>query len=147
MKTQRIWMPRIQKSSAILFVDNVSVACMVANGCTRMPDLQPIVNALLVHLKHLKCKWWIEYVPSKANPADEPSRSGSSCFAKCEQAEPPLWATPFMDLRSAIKVAHPKSNETPQINTRSKKRHLLAAPKPKRRAWLEWAKTRKALVS
>ena len=134
----------LKGAAAILFVDNLSVACMIAKGCTRMPDLQPTVTALLVFLRHLQCRWWVEYVPSKANPADEPSRTARSSFAKCEKVEAPLWATPFMDLESAIKVAHPQNVDRPMINAKSKRRHLEATePKKKRKAWLKYAKRRR----
>ena len=113
----------LAQASAVIFVDNMSVACMVAKGCTRMPDLHPMVTALIVFLKRLGCKWWIEYVPSKANPADEPSRCGKSKFAKCEEASFPRWAVPFMDLRSAIEIAHPKNNKKARINWKSKQKH------------------------
>ena len=134
----------LQGASAIFFVDNLSVACMVAKGCTRMPDLQPIVTSLLVFLRFLRCRWWMEYVPSKANPADEPSRTGRSKFARCEEAKTPVWATPFMDLQSAIRVAHPQNSALPEINTKNKRRHCdTVSPKDKRMAWLEYARKRR----
>ena len=58
----------------IHFIDNTSAIAAMAKGYSNMPD-----SARLVHTFHA---WqagagsdvWFEYVPSKANPADEPSR-------------------------------------------------------------------------
>jgi hypothetical protein len=58
----------------IFFCDNTSAIGAVVNGYARAPHMAALSNALSLALAGLRCESWIEWVPSKANPADIPSR-------------------------------------------------------------------------
>ena len=95
----------LRNRPAIIFVENLGVACMVAKGATGESDLQPLVTGIPVLLASANCKLRIKYVPSACNPADEPSRSGMSVFAAVETPYMPAWAWPYLDLSFVVKAA------------------------------------------
>ena len=59
---------------AIHWIDNTSALASLIKGYSRVPDSAQIVHAFHSLALGLKCKVWIEYVNTKANIADEPSR-------------------------------------------------------------------------
>ena len=64
----------------IFFIDNQSVCCAFAKGCSRSWDI--CAMAATWHLLSLKmgCRIWIEYVRSADNPADILSREATSLY-------------------------------------------------------------------
>ena len=62
----------------ILFCDNQSVCAALAKGASRALDLQLFTTAVhgFCHRWHINL--WVEWVPTKENPADELSRAGTS---------------------------------------------------------------------
>ena len=63
-------------SRVILFVDNISVACMIAKGATSAVDLAQPVTDFHLFMSRVRCSWWMEWIPSESNPADVLSRLG-----------------------------------------------------------------------
>ena len=107
------------------WIDNTSAKAALVHGYSGKPD-----SARIVHLFHawnmgLGARVWFEYVPSKANPSDEPSRVDMSQqrFRICEHPEivseplplifPPVerwsdpagWAREAASLRAAVAEA------------------------------------------
>ena len=64
----------------ILFMDNQSVCCALTKGCSKSRDIQTLSTAWHAMCMVLKCRVWIEWVPSDCNPADELSRYGTALF-------------------------------------------------------------------
>ena len=64
----------------ILFVDNQSVCCALTKGSSKSRDIQTLSTAGHAMCMVLKCRVWIEWVPSDCNPADELSRYGTAFF-------------------------------------------------------------------
>ena len=60
--------------SVIHFIDNTSVIAALAKGYSNMPDSARLVHTFHAWQAGAMCDIWFEYVPTKANPADEPSR-------------------------------------------------------------------------
>jgi hypothetical protein len=58
----------------LFFVDNTSAMSAAIHGYTASPSMVPLSNAIQIALASLQSKVRFEYVPSKANPADIPSR-------------------------------------------------------------------------
>jgi hypothetical protein len=67
----------------IHFVDNTSAIAAMTKGYSNMPDSARLVHTFHAWQAGAESDVWFEYVPSKANPADEPSRV------------PALWYGPF----------------------------------------------------
>ena len=68
-------MPDLFKGeAAIHFVDNTGALSNLIHGYASRPDCGRLVNAFHLMLADLRCKVWLEWVPSKANVADLPSR-------------------------------------------------------------------------
>ena len=68
------WPELFREREVILFVDNTQAVFNLASGSARAHD-----SARMVHIFHCMCaalgtRVWIEYVPSGANIADQPSR-------------------------------------------------------------------------
>ena len=59
---------------AVHWIDNTSALAALIKGYSRVPDSAQIVHAYHSLVLGLKCKVWLEYVNTKANIADEPSR-------------------------------------------------------------------------
>jgi hypothetical protein len=74
---------------AILFIDNESVASALVSGASIAEDLQELVCFFHFLCSSLHCGVWIEWVPSHANAADEPSRSGTSPLCPCRELRIP----------------------------------------------------------
>ena len=60
--------------AAIHFVDNTGALSNLVHGYASRPDCGRLTNAYHLMLADLRCKVWLEWVPSKANVADLPSR-------------------------------------------------------------------------
>ena len=68
------WMRELHNRRVLLFVDNNSVRGGTIKGRSTSPSMDDLVKAFYSIEVHLPSFWWIERVPSKSNPADEPSR-------------------------------------------------------------------------
>ena len=64
----------------IFFIDNESVCCALIKGCSRSWDIQILCTAWHIFCFKWDMKVWIEWVPSKANPADILSREKKSLY-------------------------------------------------------------------
>ena len=60
--------------AAIHFIDNTGALSNLVHGYASRPDCGRLVNAYHLMLANLRCKAWLEWIPSKANVADLPSR-------------------------------------------------------------------------
>ena len=58
----------------LLFVDNNSARGGVLKGRSSSPTMDDLVKAFYAAEVSSPAFWWVERVPSKSNPADEPSR-------------------------------------------------------------------------
>ena len=58
----------------INFTDRIAWAAMLVNGATNAFDLQWLITLLHSTLAQLSCQWWVEWLPSAANPTDILSR-------------------------------------------------------------------------
>ena len=56
------------------WIDNTSAKAALVHGYSGAPDSSRLVHALHAYNLGLRARPWFEYVRSKANPADEPSR-------------------------------------------------------------------------
>ena len=59
----------------LLFVDNMSVASALVSGHSTQQDIQCLITIYYWLTATYSMTIWIEWVPSKANPADAVSRS------------------------------------------------------------------------
>lgn len=99
------------------WIDNTSAQAALTKGYSGVPD-----SARLVHIFHAwncgaRARVWFEYIPSKSNPADEPSRSdlSQSLYAIGESIvsqprptklpEPRRWSDPAGWLEEAADLA------------------------------------------
>jgi hypothetical protein len=64
----------------ILFIDNQSVCCALTKGSSKSRDIQTLSTAWHAMCMVLRCRVWIEWVPTDCNPADELSRYGTAYF-------------------------------------------------------------------
>ena len=79
----------------IFFIDIQAVCAALCKGASRSEDIQAFTTAFHTMIVKLNVRIWFEWVPSKANPADELSRQGSSPFVASSEVHPlrlPLWA-------------------------------------------------------
>ena len=58
----------------IHFIDNTPALSALVHGYAGKPDMARLVNAFHAQTVGLRCMTWKEWVPSKANPADIPTR-------------------------------------------------------------------------
>lgn len=65
---------RLQNRRVLLFVDNNSARGAVVKGRSSSRTMDHLVKAFYSIEVHLPSFWWIERVPSKSIPSDEPSR-------------------------------------------------------------------------
>jgi len=71
----------LQGRDVLFLCDNTSALSSAVHGYARNADMAALSNALHLRLARLRCRTWFEWVPSKANPADVPSRIfGPSSF-------------------------------------------------------------------
>ena len=68
------WMHELHNRRVLLFVDNNSARGGTIKGRSNSPSMDDLVKAFYSIEVHMPSFWWIERVPSKSNPADEPSR-------------------------------------------------------------------------
>ena len=68
------WKHELHNRRVLLFVDNNSARGGTVKGRSNSPSMDDLVKAFYSIEVHLPSFWWIERVPSKSNPADEPSR-------------------------------------------------------------------------
>jgi len=68
------WRQELHNRRVLLFVDNNSARGGVVKGRSNSPSMDDLLKAFFSVEVHLPSFWWIERVPSKSNPADEPSR-------------------------------------------------------------------------
>ena len=58
----------------IHWIDNTSAVAASTKGYSKAPDSARIVHALHMRIASIRARVWFEYVRTKANVADEPSR-------------------------------------------------------------------------
>jgi len=68
-------MPEVFRGRAVIhFVDNVIALSCLVHGYASKPDCARLVNLYHAQVVGLRCVTYGEWVPSKANPADIPTR-------------------------------------------------------------------------
>ena len=83
------WKQELSNRRVLLFVDNNSARGGVVKGRSNSPTMDDLIKAFYSIEVHLPSFWWVERVPSKSNPADEPSRFEGQQAAK-------QWAAHFI---------------------------------------------------
>ena len=79
MVAARLTFPNVLRGRRVLhFVDNTVALSKAVHGYANEPDMAAVVNALHACDAALQCDSWYEWVPSKANVADLPSREAST---------------------------------------------------------------------
>ena len=67
--------PRLLAGREVLhWIDNTSAKAALVHGYSGVPDSARLVHAFHAQNLGLQARVWLEWVPSKANPSDEPSR-------------------------------------------------------------------------
>ena len=79
------------------YIDNTSAVAALCKGYSNLPDSARLVHAFHAWLTHTGTDVWFEYVPTKANPSDEPSR------------DPNLWDREFTPAPGAASDPRPIS--------------------------------------
>ena len=86
----------MQGRDVIFFIGNQSVCGALAKGTSKSRDIQHLSTAWHILTLHLRCRVWIEWVPSEANPADRLSREGLAPFQptqnRVDEMLLPSWA-------------------------------------------------------
>jgi hypothetical protein len=69
-------MPEFLRGRAVIhFIDNTAALSALVHGYAGKPDMARLVNAFHAQVVGLRCMTWKEWVPSKANPSDIPTRT------------------------------------------------------------------------
>ena len=63
--------------AATFYIDNVVAQCALVRGASKAADLSLMGLAFMTRCHALGCSYWIEWVPSNSNLADDGSRRGS----------------------------------------------------------------------
>ena len=64
----------VANKRVILFIDNNSARGGLLKGRSSSPTMDDLLKAFCAAEVNSPAFWWVERVPSKSNPADEPSR-------------------------------------------------------------------------
>jgi len=64
----------LREEAVIHFIDNAGALSNLIHGYARRPDCGRLVNAFHLLLAELGARAWLEWIPSKANCSDLPSR-------------------------------------------------------------------------
>ena len=96
----------LKSSSAIAFVDNMSVIHIAVNGAAKHADLSSFTHALHHRIALLNTDVWWEYVPSASNIADGGSRVGVACDMAAAK-NIPLREIPFLMPPASFPMSHP----------------------------------------
>ena len=75
---------RLRDRDVMCYVDNTTALSWAVHGTVNNPEAAQLAHALHLSLCALGGKWFFEYVPSKANPADYPSRAQDG-FSQAER--------------------------------------------------------------
>ena len=90
---------QLRGRDVLFFIDNQSVCCALTKGCSRSWDIQIMATGWHLAGLSLGCRIWIEWVPSKANPADILSREHKSLYELSSGKVAPLNLPEWVDLR------------------------------------------------
>jgi len=80
----------IRGSQVIHFIDNTSALAALVNGYSGAPDSMSMVHAFAEMRLALQVDAWLQWVPSKANIADLPSRGEFHLLHRLRSRETPL---------------------------------------------------------
>ena len=87
--TQLLCLAVLAGRDVVHWIDNTSAKAALVHGYSGALDSSRLVHALHAYNLGLRARPWFEYVRSKANPADEPSRgiclSGSVLPGVCKK--------------------------------------------------------------
>ena len=68
-------LPTLLADRAVIhFIDNFAALSALVHGYASKPDLSRLVNLFHAQIAALRCRFYGDWVPSKANPADVPTR-------------------------------------------------------------------------
>ena len=101
----------------IFFIDNQSVCGALVKGTSKSRDIQHLATDWHFLTFQLRCRVWIEWVPSEFNPADMLSREYEAPFvpssSRVDDMLIPEWAGQFKfgDIRTILDVMNAQLNE------------------------------------
>ena len=90
----------LRGKEVILLIDNQSVCAILTKGISKSRDIQILATSWHLLAKEIGCHVWIEWVPSKSNPADILSREGVSGFKTTTGQIDKMLLPPWSDLRA-----------------------------------------------
>ena len=85
-----------------LFVDNMASLSSIINGSSKDEANDELVQAFHLWMAAKDIRLWAEYVPSAANPADEPSRDGTVDGQKVDCKDIPAIFDAQNDIRATM---------------------------------------------
>ena len=87
--------PELRGRRVVHWIDNTSAIAALIKGYSRSPDSARILHAFAAFSLGLEASSWFEYVPSRANIADQPSRNDYELLGELGSAEMPFIIPPF----------------------------------------------------
>jgi len=66
--------PKLREADVLHFADNTAANAAAIKGYSSAPDLAHLVASLHLTFARGRTRFWLEFIRSKANPADAPSR-------------------------------------------------------------------------
>ena len=69
---------QLHNTDLMFFIDNQSVCAALTKGSSHSRDIQHLATGFHAFCAKIGCRVWIEWVPSKSNPADALSRAHES---------------------------------------------------------------------
>ena len=92
----------------IHWIDNTSALAAMLKGYSGSPDSARLVHTFHAWAAAARCSVWFEYVPSEANPSDEPSRDLSLATSQWQVA-PGCTSSPVAAVFPPLeRLSHPR---------------------------------------
>ena len=86
------------------FIDNTVALSAFIHGYAKKRDMARLTNAFHLQLAGLRSSAYLEYVPSKSNIADLPSRGDFALLTKLGGVRVPVAIPPLADWRAPLAV-------------------------------------------
>ena len=117
--------------NVVHFIDNTSVIAGLRKGYSSRPDTALILVAFWLLMTLLQCTPWFEYVPSKLNIADLPSRGDTQTALDCTGLtatdftfpDKSMWEKDYADWPALLRRQFAKPSRTAKRNYNKRKRN------------------------
>ena len=87
--------PDLRGRHVVHWIDNTSAIAALIKGYSNAPDSARILHAFAAFSLGLEASSWFEYVPSRANIADQPSRNDFELLRELGSVEAEFIIPPF----------------------------------------------------